>query len=389
MSDMPIPPLPPSSSSPGTNPTPVTHATNMARNIAVSVISTVLGATLIYYLGFKNDGGGDNTLLTKEATTKAWRSYVTIENIYYKHSVSILNDLQQSKKFGDFKENIIRESDKFQRDLPEVIKAKNIDNTFVSMIQRRLENEKSTEVRIKDYLDNIQAILDKNLPANERQEKLEAEDKNWMAYSKGNRDRAVTDIEDLAKTLSDRYQTPFAMTDLLVYNEIKKEESGNTNPTDNNANKPTKNGPADPNANTNDDNGKNAANTDDNNRNNPNDTKNNPGDAKVSVSRNDDQNNKNIIVDEKLLEGQWDTKDAGIDLYKNGVMYWSTDNGDRASGTWKFSNNQLYMYPKASNKVAANTTWIFNLSNVTPNSFTMTLAYKPFNTYYLIRSTEN
>jgi hypothetical protein len=381
--------------SPTPSPNPVSHATNMARNIAVSVISTVLGATLIYYLGFRGDGGGgDKTLITKEATTKAWKSFVTVENIYYKNTLSLVNELKETKKLADFNENVIKESEKFQRDLPEVLKDKNIDGAFISMIQRRLENEKNVEVKMKKYLDNIQSILDQNLAVEKQREKLDAEDNAWTSYTKGARERAITDIEDLAKTLSDRYQVPFAMTDFLEFNEIKK-ETPNTNKTDNTDNNKTNtNNPDNTKTDNNNNNPGNPGNTGNlvpadpdkgNNNNNAKDNTNNNA-GNVNTNKAIDQNQNTTPVNEKWLAGQWDTKDAGIDLYKNGSMYWTMDNGEKASGTWKFSNNQLYMYPKASQKIANGTTWIFNLSNVTPNSFTMTLSYKPFNTYYLIRS---
>jgi hypothetical protein len=387
MSETPTPPP----YSPTPQPAPASHATNMARNIAVSVISTVLGATLIYYLGFRGDGGGgDKTLITKEATSKAWKSFVAVENIYYKNSLSILDDLKETKKLADFSENIIKESQKFQRDLPEVMKDPNIDGAFVSMIQRRLENEKNIEVKTKKYLDNLQSILDEGLPLEKQRQKLDDADDAWSAYTKGARQRAITDVEDLAKALSDRYQVPFAMTDFMEYNEIKKETT-NTNKTDN-TNKTNTDNPD----NTKTDNNNNNPGNPDNTANqvpaNPNkgnnnatdNTKNNAGN--INTNKTTDQNINNAPVNEKLLAGQWDTKDAGIDLYKNGSMYWTMDNGESTSGTWKFSNNQLYMYPKGNNKIANGTIWIFNLSNVTPNSFTMTLSYKPFNTYYLIRS---
>jgi hypothetical protein len=382
MSD--TPPPPPSSSGPAPAST-IGHAKNMVRNVAVSVTSTVLGATLIYFLGFQHRSGGDgpktaDMLVTKEATSKAWKSYVAVENIYYKNSQSVFKDLQQTKQLDDFEENIIRESDKFQTDLPQVLKDENIDGAFISLINRRLENEKSTEVKMKKYLSNLQGIVKGNYSQTEKQEKLAAEDAAWASYSKGTVERAVTDLEDLAKILSDRYQIPFAMTDLLVYNEIKKAE--NTKPEDNNkvVTKEDNNGtptdvPAEVNKVEEPKNG--GVNTVD--RTNevkiPND----------NVYKAEDRQKNDGGTKERIL-GEWYTNDAEIGIFRNGSMYWNLQNGETTSGSWKFSNNQLIMYPKANYSIPQGTIWTFNVSNITKGTMTLTLAVRPFNVYYLVRN---
>jgi hypothetical protein len=379
------PPPPPNSigSAPAST---AAHAKNMVRNVAVSVTSTVLGATLIYFLGFqhKNGGGGASPvadmLVTKEATSKAWKGYVAVENIYYKNSQSIMKDLQATKQLDDFEENIIKESDKFQTDLPQVLKDQNIDGAFISLINRRLENEKGTEVKMKKYLSNLQAIVKGGYSQTEKQQKLQAEDASWATYSKGTVERAITDLEDLAKILSDRYQIPFAMTDLLVYNEIKKaennqpgtnNENNNAGTKDNNGGAPT-NIPTEPNA----EEPKNGpVNTADRN----NEVK-DPDNYKAEEKQKTDGGVKDRIL------GEWYTNDAEIGIFRNGTMYWNLQNGETTGGNWKFSNNQLIMYPRANYSIPQGTIWTFNISNILNGTMTLTLATRPFNVYHLTRN---
>ncbi len=386
MSEAPVPP--PSSSGPSSGPT--AHATTMVRNIVVSVISTVLGATMIYFLGFHNKGGGGggssaaDMLVTKESTTKAWKSYVAVENIYYKNTQSIVNELQRTQNFSDFRENVNKESQKFQEDLPQVIKDKTIDGAFVSMINRRLENEKGSEIKMKGYFDNIQSILRKDLTTAERRRELDDEDAAWEKYNLGMRERAVIDVEDLAKMLSERYQQPFAVNDLLIYVELKKgltdpnktsEKKDNTqtqleNKTD--ANKPVDQndpqgvGPAEPSneQKTVDNNDKNATN------------------ANLNNKKTEEPKNNSGNYNQKML-GEWYTADAEIGIFKNGSMYWNLQSGESTSGTWRWDHNQLFMYPQPNRSIKKGTIWVFTISDLSAHTLTLTMATQPFYKYFL------
>jgi len=361
--------------------TPV-PSTNILRNIIVGVTTTVLGSSAIYFLGFNHRGSDrsatENILVTKEFTTKAWKSYVTSENIYTKNTLSLMKELQETKKLDDFEENIFQESEKFKNDLEQLIKDKNIDGDFVSMIKRRIQNENNVTPKTKAYLGNIKSIVNSDLSQAEKSEKLAAADKDWATYSKGAMERSITDIEDLAKTLSERYMQPFAMTDLLIYKMIKN-PAGNTDTT-NIGNKNTVNPQGNDNVNSGPTNNAVPANATGNANNNP--TNNND---LANNNYNNPANNNIIAIKKSMLVGNWSTNGAEIYLLKNGSMSWEVlSNGDNAYGTWRLNDNQLYMYA-TNTATQQQSTWIFNLSNVSSNAFTMKLSVPPYNTYNLVR----
>src|SRR5262245_45556721 len=125
-----------------------THNPNaaMIRNIIVGVTTSVLGAGALYFLGINKSGDSPSSkhsfLEAKEATTKGWKSYVTDDNIYYKNTISIFNDLQRSKQIDDYRDNLLKEMHKFQDDLSSILKDEDLDNSFVTMIKRRQDVEK-------------------------------------------------------------------------------------------------------------------------------------------------------------------------------------------------------------------------------------------------------
>lgn len=362
-----------------------THTSNMIRNIITGVLTTVAGACAVYFLGFHNNSGSNGDyLVTKEATTKAWKSYVTIENVYYKNQVSLLNDLQRTKNLDDFKEGLSNESRKFQNDLQILIKDNDIDKAFISMIDRRLDNEKSIGPKLDKYIDNIKAISNSSLSPEEKQQKLLAEDADWTNSNKGITERAINDIEDIAKTLSERYGQPFAMTDFLVYQYIKN----NANKTDSITNQTNQNNYNNTTNNTNPNNNNSNINTD-NNINNGNNNPGNNGNGNGNINNNNSNNfNTNRSnYEAKDFAGKWNTPGAFITLSSNGNMEWLMTNGVRTLGTWRFYNNQISMtYPNQNGVVG---TYTFNLYNITANSFTMQLVTYPNYTYLLTRSSGN
>jgi hypothetical protein len=214
------------------------------RTILIGVTTTVLGTAAVYYLGFRPRSGGssaEDILFAKEATTKAWKSYVTFDNIYFKNQLSILDEFQRSKQLGKYRNDMLDEMHKYQDDLDELLKNKNIDVSFVSMINRRIRTEKEVEPEFKRYIDNIQSILDSNHGQQEKSEELKNEDAKWLNYSKGIVDRALTEVEELSKTLSEKYGQPFDLNEFKSYQFVKQMRNKtntntnvNTNNTDDN-----------------------------------------------------------------------------------------------------------------------------------------------------------
>src|SRR5690606_4502245 len=226
--------------------TPSPGASTIMRNILVGVTTTVLGSTAIYFLGFHNRGGksgpsaAENLLVMKEVTTKAWKSYVTTDNIYYKNLLSINKDFQESPDLELYKQDVTKEADRFRKDVDDLLKEENLDKTFASMLSRRLEREKEALDKMTDYVEAIQRLQRSELGEKEVMEKANEEGKKFEKYSKTAVERAATEVEDIAKTLAERYGQAFSLSDFLFYNDYKKTQTaGNNNnnqPGENNSN---------------------------------------------------------------------------------------------------------------------------------------------------------
>src|SRR5687767_6531987 len=149
---------PPPSTSAGS---PAGHTTLMFRNIIVGVTTTILGSTAVYFLGFHNKGKGGTKasyLEMKESTTRAWRTYVAIDNIYYKNLMSINKDKELILDLDRYKAEMFKEGARFKRDAQNIMKDEDVDKAFVSMMERRFEREKEAEDAITIYIDKLKAI---------------------------------------------------------------------------------------------------------------------------------------------------------------------------------------------------------------------------------------
>ncbi len=338
---------------PSSPPTPKSpnHPSTIARNIIVGAITTIIGSTAVYFItrGKPNPHSDLEVLLmTKESTIEGWKSYVTFENAYAKKSLSLLSDFQTgTMNVEDFTAESQRESNKFKSGIEELITKKNIDKDFIQALKNRLDNENASMPILLKYMHFIKSIRDTNLTDAEKIKALQDESTKWAAQSTGMTDRAITDIEDIAKTLSERYGQTFAMTDFIVYNFVMRQrDSLNTIKT---------------------------AKT---------------GTDKTGVRVDTTASAKEVVPTSTLFVGKWEANSpngADIDLAKTGKLFWHVlSNGDHISGTWKFIKDKLYMYP-VNDETGKKATWIFELSNVRQNSFTMKLSVTPFNIYNMVR----
>ncbi len=382
--------------------TPSPGASTIMRNILVGVTTTVLGSTAIYFLGFHNKGGkggpsgAENLLVMKEVTTKAWKSYVTTDNIYYKNLLSINKDFQESPDLAMYKQEITKEADRFRKDVEELQKEENLDKTFASMLSRRLEREGEALDKINDYVSAIQRLQQSGLGENEMMEKATEEGKKFERYSKAALVRAATEVEDIAKTLAERYGQAFNLTDFLFYNDYKKTQpAGNNNQTNGENNTAVNNGGVETNQPVNNNNQQpvpsdadnRAVATDNNNKVGGKVTGNNQTRQTGNTENDREEPNNRPLVTENMLAGNWVTSGAYLSFEKGAKFSWDvTTTGDHACGPWQVKNGQLHMKATHANN-GQQATWVFNLSNVSRNEFTMTLSVPPYNSYYLTRNT--
>ncbi|MEJ0104027.1 MAG: hypothetical protein WDO19_16325 [Bacteroidota bacterium] len=343
------------------------HNAAMIRNIIVGVATSVIGAASLYFLGINKSGQSGASsqgsfLEIKEATTKGWKSYVTADNIYYKNTVSIYNDLASNKKLDIYQERMLKEVHKFTDDLESILKDQSLDNSFASLLKRRLETQKEIEEKFTVYIGKIRAIMDDNtIPQDQRTQNLSSEDQNYDSIIKGILERAITEIEDISKTLADKYGQSFSLADVLIYQDYKKGTLFNDDNTNNpstasttttpqldNGIKPVSNIPPEP-----------------------------------SKTTNYSANNTTNQLNAGMYAGEW-TNEGGSLYFDNKGFSWEWNDGKVTSeGSWRVENYQLTMYVTKGYNTGFS--WTFSLSDVTPTSFTMQLTNNSTYTYHMVK----
>jgi hypothetical protein len=343
------------------------HTSTMFNKILIPVITTVLGATAIYFLGFNKKASGrtdmEQMLISKEATVKAWKSFVTSQNIGYKNIKSLSEEYVQkivdaSKQgiensgpvWSEFKEELLRESRKGDQDIKDILKDPDIDRDFISMLNRGLTNGKDQEEKMITFFGKINSLLKSDQDATAKLAKLQTDLTAFQEKGKRDEERMVNEAEAIAKVLADKYNQAFNLNDLEAYVEIKKQKENKpvepVNPVPNN---PTPNDPApvDPNKPAND-----------------------------PTIQNTNQTEPTVA----LLAGQWEMTGGILELSRDGDMYWTFDAKGYTSGDWQLSNGTIRM--NATNPDTKNTSLIIGyISNFSRKSFTLTFNSTPREVY--------
>ncbi|MEI9944443.1 MAG: hypothetical protein WDN26_09530 [Chitinophagaceae bacterium] len=319
---------------------PVKHVSTVLNKILIPVITTVLGATAIYFLGFNKKSSASEAEVEK-ATVNAWRSFVSSSNINYKLTGSISTEYEEKIKttveekgieaigpvVKEFKNELFRESNKLKVDIENILKrSDDIDEGFVSMLKRTLANLNDQEEKTEEFLSRFVSLAKADIDQQEKSKKLEKEIEKFMAMAEHLEERSATEAEDIADVLSKKYDRPFDLNDLLVfveYNNKKKQEKKEEQKEDDPAPvKEEKNDPApiDPNNGT-------------NYVNNNNDKK-----EVIPTSQQD--------ITAADLTGNWVMNDGKLNLNKDMSLYWSFNAKGYTTGTWKVADGQLQMNNK-------------------------------------------
>ena len=303
--------------------------TTPVRNIIVGVVTTVLGSTIVYFLGFHKNtrSTAESLLVTKEVTTRAWGDYVSTENIFTKNWNTMAANYSTSR-FTLYREETLEELDKFYKDINRIIQTKDVDPKLVSLLERRLSAKQHWGRKYKVHLDNFESILN-NTPEAEQTQKLNSELARFQLEVKNLDARFSNELESVAKTLADKYHQSFLVTDLIAFSKAATDTVVNR--------------------------GSNAS-------------------GGISTDR-------GLLVGTWLIDQNW-----YIYHYDDGRLYMyftRTDGGkDSTYGTWQLTNNQLYHYStyyfNAGNK------WVYDLSDVTTNGFSLKLTTTPY-TYYVVK----
>ena len=310
------------------------------RNIIIGAIATIIASTSVYYLtqyvnNRKSESSIPNPIVMKEATTNAWKRYVTMDNIYYKATVMLYND--ETMLTDPYKriDEITKEADIFKKDAEKIAKEKNVDPALKTMLSRRIERQTEYIELINAFISNTKTIMATTTGDDAQKKKiLEAFSPVLISLNRLYK-KAATEIEELAKTLTSTYAITFDPNDVMIYADYKK---GIKNP-DIAIQAP------------------------------------NPVDFSTQI------NSKDFI-------GNWADKGNKISLQKDGSMNSTTANGEEATGTWKIENDRLKI-ESVSTLSKIKYTLIFGLKNITTDSFTMQLTTAPFDIYNAVRQKDN
>ncbi|HWR31890.1 MAG TPA: hypothetical protein VN451_00075 [Chitinophagaceae bacterium] len=344
----PASPSPGSSHNPSAQPQSTVPPTKIhLRNLLIGGGITIITSTVVFLITQNlKKPEVDSFLATKQATSTAWNSYVGYENIYTNNTLSISKNAGKvtlDSVLKEFKD----ESNKFQRDVEDLARSRKIDSDLKKVFARRLDNERSSMPVLEQYYANLAKINKNNIPVKEKKDALVNEMARYNEYVKGFYERAINDIQGIAEVLSKRYDQKFSINDFIIVQMHPQLIKTN--------------------------------------------------DSLINVLRNIqlDSNGQVItpetvpvIVKAKDIIGNWNANGQVFTFEKNGKMAWIIGNGEKVTGTWKIENNKLRLDGTIEGEVKKGY-WLFFVSDITENSFTI-ISEKDNNIGYgLVRIIQN
>lgn len=333
---------------PATTP-PAAGGSNHLRNLIIGAVITAVGSISVYYATVYQNRNRDDSDDIKKATTTAWTSYVAYDNAYAKNSLSLEKTALGNSNFAEYVSGVKKESEKFVNDVTDVMKRKDVDKDLLKALQRRLDNEKTSMSKLDKFIASIEALqTDTVMTPKEKTEKFIAIEIEWNNYYKGAFERAVNDIQEIATTLSDRYNTKFSTSDLLVVQIMPQKMKSN--------------------------------------------------DSTLAILQNAEVDENGIIVrktdpegypfvkdiKESDIIGSWNTDGNAISFQKNGTMLWVLAGGGKASGPWKIEKGKILIdatIEKNNKKI----TWYLRVSQLSHDQLALTNDVPPYEMYHLVR----
>jgi hypothetical protein len=306
------------------------------KNIIIGVTTTVLVSTVVYFLGF-NKKSSTTRLETQKATTQAWKTYVTIENIGAKNSLLLIRDQSQFNTYKEFYQETLKESDKFINALKSLITNESIDKDMIAMLKRRAENEETSKPKSERYYNELDKLLtiaiDQDWNDKRFQDSLIARQSEFANQNKRFFDRTINEIEALAKNLGDRYDEPFNIEDFIVIQiyKFKKDPFAAINEVKMDTLAPAQ-------------------------------------------------------LTKEYFTGKWDASGATVALNADDTWTWVVpQDTTKTGGTWELKEGLLQLSVPKHPRTGEKGSWLFNLSDITENSFSMKLSKEPYNYYFMIR----
>jgi predicted ribonuclease YlaK len=131
---------------------------NVFKNILVGVITTVLGATVIYFLGFHDSGKGEKKK-KRDATVTAWNSLLQYEKLFQQtaNKMICLGETETAAK------EVTDEMDQVIKDMGNIKKEEFVDNRMETLVDRRMDSYTKRKTFIEDFYNEVFTLSAKNL----------------------------------------------------------------------------------------------------------------------------------------------------------------------------------------------------------------------------------
>ena len=309
------------------------EANNTVRNVIIGVLTTVLVSAIVYFLGFSKPKPGPSRLDVENATVNAWTAYTNLDNIYTRNSVLLMRDIG---KFGGYKGVFLetkKESKSFNEKLQKLTEDENIDKDMITVLKRRLRNEETLMPAAEKFyyeMDTIVKIAEaKDWEVKQLEDSLLACQRKYQDQFKGMVDRAITEIEELGKTLTERYHRPFDSDDFFII-QIHKYNK----------------------------------------------------DIFTVLQEN---KNKNPLTEEGLA-GKWDVSGSTVMIYADSKWSWFVPiDSSMVEGNWNLKKNRLVLNVEKSTKPNKVLSWPFEVLDFTESSMVLRLDTVPNTLYTFVK----
>ncbi len=131
---------------------------SLLKSIAVGVITPVLAATIIYFLGFNKGDDKADYKKRKEATEKAWNVYLQNKEIFS----TVMKKLGGSEDIEGVRSNVNHEIETTISNLNNIKAEPNADQRVYSSIEITIQQMKDMKLLMNKFLDDMTALVAAN-----------------------------------------------------------------------------------------------------------------------------------------------------------------------------------------------------------------------------------
>lgn len=193
------------------------RSSNPLMRIVIGVTTTVIGATLLYFLGF--DKGPDSFKEKKKATLEAWESLMTYERSFKNAGIRF----SCSGNLDDMGRNIINEYDMIIGSIINIKEEKKetADNRIISLIDRRVGTLKDKKNATEQYYRKLSELENSGLPEPELNRSVAALQNDFLNEITSLESRDTIFINEIKTDLKKKYKADFSLPPpLLVTPEL-------------------------------------------------------------------------------------------------------------------------------------------------------------------------